>query len=275
MTLCSTTMTPPHLPVESLDYILDFLHDSRGTIESCCLISKSWIPRTRNILFADVAFNSPEKLQSWKNTFPDSSTSPAWYTRSLFIMFPQVITAVDAEEGGWITAFSRVVRLKVDTEDAMVNDLVSLIPLHGFSPVVKFFHAIISCHHSSPIFDLVLSFPSLMDLSTISDCSLAFHNDAFDRESLLTQPSSRLSLIGSLSLSVRRGMHPIAPRLLTLQGGLRFRRLKLTCFYVGDFSLATKLVGSCRSTLEDLEVECSPPCMPVPYSLIPIVDPRL
>ena len=265
-------MTRPYLPVELLDYILDFLHDARDAIESCCLVSKSWIPRTRQILFADVAFDSPEKLQSWKNMFPDPSTSPAWHTRSLFIKFSRTIAAVDTEEGGWITSFSRVVCLKVDTRGATVNDL---IPLHGFSPVVESLHAIISCHHSSPIFDLVLSFPSLMDLSTISDCSLAFHNDAFDRESLLTQPSSRLSLIGSLSLSVRRGMHPIAPRLLTLQGGLRFRRLKLTCFYVGDFSLATKLVGSCRSTLEDLEVECSPPCMPVPYSLIPIVDPRL
>ena len=70
-------------------------------------------------------------------------------------------------------------------------------------------------------------------------------------------------------------MDPIAFPLLILQGGLRFRRLQLTCYHVGDVSLATKLVGRCCSTLEGLEVECHPPCTSVPYSLAPIVDPRL
>ena len=265
-------MTRPYLPVELLDYILDFLHDARDAIESCCLVSKSWILRTRQILFADVAFDSPEKLQSWKNAFPDPSTSPAWHTRSLFIKFSRTIAAVDTEEGGWITSFSRVVCLKVDTRGATVNDL---IPLHGFSPVVESLHAIIPLDHPSPILDLILSFPSLKDLSVISHCPFTFYSDGFDTQSILAQRSSQLSLTESLTLSVRRGMDPIAFPLLILQGGLRFRRLQLTCYHVGDVSLATKLVGRCCSTLEGLEVECHPPCASVPYSLAPIVDPRL
>src|ERR1700753_2421214 len=128
-------MPNPHLPAELLDDIVDLIHDARNALKSCCLVSKSWIPRTRKHLFANVAFHSCEELQSWKNRFPDPSTSPACYARSLFINFrAQVITAVDVEQSGWITTFSRVVRLKVGTWNVDVDELTCLTPLHGFSP---------------------------------------------------------------------------------------------------------------------------------------------
>jgi hypothetical protein len=33
-----------------------YLHDTRDALRNCCLIFKSWIPRTRKHLFADVRF---------------------------------------------------------------------------------------------------------------------------------------------------------------------------------------------------------------------------
>lgn len=49
--------------------------------------------------------------------FPDPSTSPAHYTRAIFICSSTVVMAVDVEAGGWIRGFSRVVRLLNDDWD--------------------------------------------------------------------------------------------------------------------------------------------------------------
>ena len=49
-----TTMSHPHLSPELLDLVVDFLPGSRGTLKSCCLVSKPWIPRARKRLFADI-----------------------------------------------------------------------------------------------------------------------------------------------------------------------------------------------------------------------------
>ena len=92
-----TTMPHPRFPVELLDYIVDHLHDVRDALESCCLVSTSWIPRTRRHLFAKVAFRSENDLQSWKNVFPEPSTSPACYTDHLVICCPEGVTPADAE----------------------------------------------------------------------------------------------------------------------------------------------------------------------------------
>ena len=46
-------MPNPYLPQETLDYIVDLLHDEPETLRERCLLSKPWIPRTRKHLFAD------------------------------------------------------------------------------------------------------------------------------------------------------------------------------------------------------------------------------
>jgi hypothetical protein len=90
-----------------------------------------------NTLFADIKFPTVESLQSWKETFPDPSTSPARYANTLAIDYPQVVTAVD-EASGWIRAFSRVEHLEVGTRIVYLNFYQSAAPLvtfHGFSPL--------------------------------------------------------------------------------------------------------------------------------------------
>ena len=81
--LAEAVMSNLGLPTELLDKIFDLLHDDTDTLKRCCLVSKSWIPPTRKRLFAEVEFFSPKIRQAWKNTFPDPSTSPACYTKSL------------------------------------------------------------------------------------------------------------------------------------------------------------------------------------------------
>ena len=105
-------MSNPHLPAELLDHIVDLLYDCETALRNCCLVSKQWIPRSRRHLFADITFDTEKQLKSWKETFPDPSTSPGHYARSLYVNFFKV-TAADAEAGGWIRGFSRVVFLTV------------------------------------------------------------------------------------------------------------------------------------------------------------------
>jgi len=50
-----TTMSRS-LPPEILDLIVDHLHDEPTALKACCLVSKSWVPRTWNHLFALVEF---------------------------------------------------------------------------------------------------------------------------------------------------------------------------------------------------------------------------
>jgi len=107
-------MSNLRLPTEILDHVVDLLRDTENALRNCCLVSKSWIPRTRKHLFTDVDFLTEKQLESWKEAFPDPSTSPAHHTKALFIACPCIRVAVaDAKAGGWIRGFSCVVHLKV------------------------------------------------------------------------------------------------------------------------------------------------------------------
>ena len=156
--------SPPHLPPEILDYTLDFLYDDQDTLKQCCLASKSWLPRTRRHLFSKVTFRSATNLESWKQTFPDHSNSPACYTQILTVECPEAVKIADAGEGGWIRAFSRVVRLNVHAERARGRRGISLpsfslIPFHGFSHVLKRLCIICAFLPNAQIFDPISTLP--------------------------------------------------------------------------------------------------------------------
>ena len=91
-------MSDPYLPAETLDHVVDLLHNTRDALRNCSLVSKLWIPCTRKHLFAIIKFPTKASLQSWKKTFPDPPSSPARYTKILTIN----CTPADAEVGDWI-----------------------------------------------------------------------------------------------------------------------------------------------------------------------------
>ena len=115
------------LPPEITDSIVDLLRDEPGTLEQCCLVSKSWVPRTRTHLFSRIEFELPADVDAWKEIFPDPANSPGYYTHSLYIGCVEVFTITDTEEGGWIRAFSNVVRLRV--ADSGMRNIPSSSPL--------------------------------------------------------------------------------------------------------------------------------------------------
>ena len=248
-------MSNPRFPAELLDHTVDHLHSERDALKNCCLVSKSWIPRARKHLFADTEFQTAADLQSWKTTFPDPSTSPARYTKSLFVRCPPVARSSGAGEGDWIRTFSRVVHLEIEVGGGG-GDYECLFQFHGFSPVVKSFRLF-----SSPalpplrLFNLICSFPLLEDLSlnTLKNF-LTTEGDGPNGQLAAIQPSSIPIFTGSLGLYLTRGMGPIASRLLLLPNGLRFRKLDLTWEHEDDIAFTGELVGTCCSTLEYLSI---------------------
>ena len=255
--ILSATMSNQHLPAELLDLIVDLLYDSTDALESCCLVSKSWIPRARKHLFTDIKFTA-EGLQSWKTRFPDPFTSPARYTKNLLITCPLEVAVADGKEGGWITAFTRVVRFELDAFKVYVDQPGSyLTPFYGFSPALKSLHLTFYCVPSRQLFHLICSFPLLDDLAVTSHYyAWSERDDTPDDRTTNIQSLTLPSFTGSLELDMWTGMDFMAPGLLSLSGGLNFRRLQLSLKRETDPSLMTALVEECCPTLESLEVEC-------------------
>jgi len=241
-------MSNPPLPREILDYTVDLLHDKPDALKQCCLVSKSWVPRTRKYLFASINFNRANDLEAWGETFPDPGNSPAYHTRSLFVGCPRSVTAADAKEGGWIRAFSRVVRLEVHTHRTYCP-ATALVPFHNFSPALKSLRLINTLPYSR-VFNLVCSLPLLENLSIHDFWILEAGYDGID-----FQHSTSPLLTGTFELCSGGGMGPTVRQLLDLPGGFHFRKLALTWYCDEDLRWITALVVGCSDTLECFDIQ--------------------
>ena len=82
----------PRVPQEIIDEILDHLaadiSDFNSTVRSlrsCALVSKSWIPLSRRLLFHTIIF-APEDTARWLKMFPVPEESPAHHVRDLHLL---------------------------------------------------------------------------------------------------------------------------------------------------------------------------------------------
>jgi hypothetical protein len=246
-------MPNPDLPAELLDHVVDILRDAADALKNCCLVSKSWIPRARKHLFANVLFRDAKDLQSWKTTFPNPSTSPAHHTQALFIEFSPAVPAADAEEGGWIPTFSRVVRFEIRTQFFEPENR-TFLSFRGFSPALKFLHVSYIPIPPLDVCSLVYSFPLLEDLR-LATTSRFDTDDPYDGKPATVQPSDLPPLTGTLKLSLHMKTHPMISWLLSAPVGPHFRNLNLAWVFQGDASLITALVERCYSTLAYLRID--------------------
>jgi len=234
-----------HLPLEMLDLIIDQLHDEPTTLKSCCLVSKSWIPRTRRHLFASVAFDTVgHPFTSWLKMFPNPLNSPARHIRSLSVHRLPAITTTDAGVASCIRTFHNVVRLRFT--HLIPADYEALTLFNGFTHTVR---SLCLASTFFEVFDLVCSFPLLEDLALVS---LRSEGDTVRR----IAPSTSPRLTGSLELSTTSGIRSAVRRLLGLPGGIRFAKITVSCFE-SDFEPATDLVSRCSGTLEHLIIYSS------------------
>jgi len=232
-------------PPEIIDLIIDHLYNEPTTLETCCIVSKSWVPRARKHLFAHVEFHaSKSHMELWKETFPDPSNSPAHHTRSLSIYGIPVVAPTDAGVGGWIRAFHNVVHLRLERlgeEDPRA----SFVPFYGFSPTVR---SLSLASTSLEVFDLVCSFPLLEDLA-LHSLHPTTQGDGW------VTPSTSPKLTGSLYLKTIWEVHSVTRRLCALPDGLRFTGITVA-FTIGNTEPITDLVSKCSGTLESLSINC-------------------
>lgn len=238
------------LPLELLHLIVDHSCDESSTLKTCCLVSKSWVPRARRHLFAHIEFNSSESgersIDSWIEAFPDPFNSPAHHTRRLAIYGLTAITAANTYGQLWVRSFHSIVELMVDTH-WWDDGEVSLVSLHGLSPTLKSLCVDRSSLPLSEAFNLTCSFPLLEDLSLRS-----FPPQQRITHDPMDAPSTSPELTGSLLL--KGDTLPITRRLLNLPGGLRFAKITMAC---SDASLESvvDLVSRCSDTLESLCID--------------------
>ena len=231
------------LPPELLDHIVDHLHDNPTTLKACCIVAKSWVPRTQSHLFADVGFDTEKNsVERWMKIFPDSSNSPAHHTHSLSISGLSVVSTETMDVGGWIRNFHNLVHLDL-AHVPWEGRQAPLIPFHGLSPTLRSLR-LISITHS--VFDLVCSFPLLEDLALIC-IPPESDGDAGRNVHRVSSPK----LTGSLVLEASR---PVIPRLLGLSNGLNFVKIVVSCRDEEEARSATELVSRCSGTLESLTV---------------------
>lgn len=247
------------LPPELLDHTIDLLCSERDTLKSCSLVSKSWIPRTRKHLFARVRFSTVADLQSWKTAFPDPSSSPAYYTRYLSIRCPPVATTINGEDADWISTFSQVVHLDLDTRNADPHTGFSLVQFHGFSSLLRSLSMYMNTNPlplpPSQLLNFIMSFPLLEDIS-VETFYIAWADDVDRDGKLITvKPSTPHTLTGCLKLAALQGMDPIASLLLSVPNDLHFRKLDFTWNRGGDIPLTEALVEVCHPTLECLKID--------------------
>ena len=74
------TTTIPRIPQEVIDEIL--VHLTINSLQSCALVSKSWVPSCRRHLFHIILFAS-KSIAKWLETFPVPEESPAHFVRDL------------------------------------------------------------------------------------------------------------------------------------------------------------------------------------------------
>jgi len=246
------------IPPEIHDLIVDHLLDEPTALKACCLVSKSWIQRTRKHLFARVKFRPfDHRVESWKKTFPDPTNSPAHHTRSLNIRLPRLVQAAHWDV---ISAFCRVVSLDVVTEG--YDDETSLVPLRGLFPALRSLRLSFSPLQYSDVFALVCSFPCLEDL--------ALHSFGYGRGGPWNTPSTSPRLTGSLELcSMPEGIQTAIRQLLGFPNGLHFTTIKVTWDTEQDVRLTTDLVLRCSDTLQSLTIASY---LPSEFPLISVPD---
>ena len=243
-------MSYPTFPAELLDHIVGNLHDEKDDLKNCCLTSKSWVPRTRQYLFATVELCTAKNLQSWKSTFQNPSTSPARHTETLIVGY-YCLASIENADSSWLATFSRVVRVELDVGGGGLNYMstVSLLPFHGFSPLLKSLRINSISFPSSKVFDLIHTFPLLEDLAVTA---MARH-PIEDQEPIAVKSYSP-AFTGALDLHLMIGRDTTAVRLLSLSGGLNFRSMRLRWGDPNNISLIRALVKKCSPTLESLEI---------------------
>ena len=232
----------PRIPQDIIDEILDYLAaDSAfdvGSLQSCALISKSWVSSCRRHLFHTILFTSA-RITRWLKTFPVPEGSPAHYVRDLHLSVwdhDRVPPEEFSKHTPWFTNVERMTlsgghgslqQLSVSSVWQSVTSLT--ININSVTPL--------------QIRDVMVRLPNLDDLS------FSGYPDNWAPPGIGTVASGRFG--GQLQLSGGTTGSGIVDMLLEIPTGLHFTEVHIRS--AREYLLSTvMLVEACAKTLVKL-----------------------
>ena len=190
--------------------------------------------------------------------FPDPSNSPGYHTRTLNVYCPQVVTAADAEEGGWIRGFCNVDHLYLSnrTFPFRLDPKISYTPFRAISPNLKTLDVFSPFLLRARVFDIIYSSPLLENLVLVGDGDVVDckPDSESDGTQAISPPSTSPVFTGILDLFLPGGMTLIPHRSLNPPNGLHLQKLKLRWLEEENDRTVAELVTACSETLEHLDV---------------------
>ena len=167
------------------DHVVDHLYDTEDALRNCYLVSKSWTPRTRKHLFANIWFPTAERLQSRR----ESSQILQPLLRVTLTLCSSITFGPSRLRTRKRVAGSEFFRVSCawrghEVEPDFGESATTFVPFHGFSLAIKSLCVAAPALSPSQIFDLIASSPLLEDLAMIicsgtsaDDCSGSEDNE--------------------------------------------------------------------------------------------------
>ena len=249
----------PRMPQEVIDEILGHLtpDSDHGSLQSCALVSRLWVPSCRRRLFHTVTFTW-SGMERWYKTFPVPEEGPARLVRNLRFRIGGCDYAPEEffEHTPWFTNVERVTLLSHQGKSQ---------PL-WISWYWRFPQSATSLSISADsitvaqMLDIMVRLPSLDNLS-LSGTSILY---GIVPQGTGTDPRWRFG--GKLQLHGIYADPCVTSVLLKIPTGLRFTEVEICC--IRNSLLSTvKLVEACRKTLTKLSYTVSRYGKPTPPAL--------
>jgi hypothetical protein len=156
-------------PQEIIDDIIDHYQDdtSPRNLQTCSLVARSWVPRSRRSLFRDVSFPGKNRFERWCRAIPPGPDGIASYTRVLRLSDPWGKLMDPVLLQNHITHFASFRSLQ-----SLAFFLVDLSAFDRISITTCFRHfetvqSLVFCNVASPITNILLLtylFPNLQRL---------------------------------------------------------------------------------------------------------------
>ena len=234
----------PRVSQEIFDEILDYLaaDSDFGSLQSCALVSKRWVPSCRRHLFHTIVFSS-EDMARWLKMFPLPEKSPAHHVRELRV---------------WIGGYSHVPEEFFKYTPWFVNaDRMILLGNGGVPPLRtpslwRLPQSVTSLTINTSVVTLVQIRDIIAKLPNLDDLSLSGYLVPDPGRALVGAGTTLKGRFGGkLLLRNDCADNDLMNMLLEIASGLRFTAVHIRCG--GECILTTvRLVEACSKTLVKL-----------------------
>ena len=263
-------------PQEIIDDIIDHFQDDplpNSNLQTCSLVARSWVPRSRRSLFRDVSFPGKNRFERWCKAIPSGPDGIASYTRILRLSDPWgklMDPAVLQQHLAHFTSFRSLQSLVFFFVDFSSFDRNSITNCFRHFESVK---SLVFCNVASPITNILLLtylFPNLkrLDVKELKPPkNMVIMDVPLEAEPYMIRT---LETAPTLQGSFRMENIPVgASQLLSwfLKFPVSFEEIRITdCDWTSTVPLS-RLIEECGPRLRSLEIYIPLGSSNSPYSL--------